>query len=113
MSPVSTARPAASTDSLLRALVARGFRFVDPRDENGEVVAVVGVRAHDEVIDVVQLHGEDEAIATRIPGDQDILQPSRVFWREEGGAGQVLARLLALSDDQAFGRLILPDQVSA
>lgn len=113
MSPLSTARPAANTDSMLRALVARGFRFVDPRDENGEVVAVVGVRAHDEVIDVLQLHGEDEAIATRIPGDQDVFQPTRVFWREEGDAGQVLARLLALPDDRVVGQLTLPDQVSA
>lgn len=113
MSSGGASRPAVNTDSLLRALVARGFRFVDPRDEHGDVVAVVGVRAHDDVIDVVELRGEDEAIASRVPGDQDILQPTRVFWREEGDAGQVLARLLALPDDHVFGRLILPNQVSA
>jgi hypothetical protein len=109
---VSTAHPAANTDSMLRALVARGFRFLDPRDENGDVVAVVGVRAHDDVVDVVQLHGEDEAVALRIPEGQDILRPLRVFWREEGGAVQVLASLLALADDQV-SRLILPAHVGA
>lgn len=98
---------ASYTDGLLRALVARGFRFIDPRDENGEVVAVVGVRAHHDVVDVVQLNDEDDVIATRMPSDQDVLAPRRVFWRESGPAGEVLAKMLALPDDRITG-LVLP-----
>jgi hypothetical protein len=97
MSPAGSA--ASSVDGQLRALVDRGFRFVDPRDENGDVVAVVGVRAHDEVVDVVELRGEDDVVATRIPRDQDVLAPRRIHWREQGPAPVVLAKLLFLADD--------------
>ena len=100
MVAASTGFSATSTDAQLRALVARGFRFVDPRDENGDVVAVVGVRAHHDVVDVVQLHGEDEAIAARMPADQDVLAPRQVFWREVGPAHEVLGAMLALPDDR-------------
>ena len=31
----------------------------------------MGVRAHGDVLDVVELHGEDDAVATRMPPDQD------------------------------------------
>jgi hypothetical protein len=109
----STGTAAVSVDVQLRALVARGFRFVDPRDEHGEVLAVVGVRAHDDVVDVIELHGEDNAVATRMPPDQDILAPRRVFWREQGPASGVLAKLLFLPDDQTPGMLYLPTKASA
>jgi hypothetical protein len=94
----STGTAAVSVDVQLRALVDRGFRFVDPRDEHGDVLAVVGVRAHDDVVDVIELHGEDDAIATRMPHDQDVLAPRRIYWREQGPASVVLARLLFLPD---------------
>lgn len=94
----SAGSAASSVDGQLRALVNRGFRFVDPRDENGDVLAVVGVRAHDEVIDVVELRGEDDVVAARMPQDQDVLAPRRVYWREQGPASVVLARLLFLTD---------------
>jgi hypothetical protein len=110
VSPVCTAT---STDAQLRALVARGFRFVDPRDENGDVVAVVGVRAHHDVVDVVQLHGEDDVIAARMPTDQDVLAPRQVYWREVGPAQQVLGAMLALPDDRTPGMLLVPTRVSA
>jgi hypothetical protein len=97
-----------STDDQLRALVARGFQFFDPRDDDGEVVAVVGVRAHDNVIDVVRLHGEDEAIASRLPLDADILAPRTVFWQRTGPARDVLSTLLALPDDRIPGPLGTP-----
>jgi hypothetical protein len=103
-SPVHTAT---STDAQLRALVARGFRFIDPRDENGDVVAVVGVRAHHDVVDVVQLHGEDEVVAARMPTNQDVLAPRQVFWREVGPAQEVLGAMLALPDDRTPGLLLL------
>ncbi|HWM04048.1 MAG TPA: hypothetical protein VNP92_17065 [Actinophytocola sp.] len=105
--------PATSTDAQLRALVARGFRFIDPRDENGDVVAVVGVRAHHNVVDVVQLHGEDEVVAARMPTDEDVLAPRRVFWREVGSAQHVLAKMLALPDDRTPGIFLTPARVSA
>jgi hypothetical protein len=109
----STGTAASSVDAQLRALVNRGFRFVDPRDEHGDVMAVVGVRAHGDVIDVVEILGEDEAVATRMPPDQDVLAPRRVHWREQGPASVVLARLLLLADDHVPGILYLPITVSA
>jgi hypothetical protein len=104
----STGVAAASVDVQLRALVGRGFRFVDPRDEHGDVVAVVGVRAHDDVIDVIELHGEDDVVATRMPPDQDLLVPRRIYWREQGPASVVLAKMLFLADDFLPGMLYLP-----
>jgi hypothetical protein len=109
----STGTAAASVDDQLRALVARGFRFVDPRDEQGDVLAVVGVRAHDEVVDVVELLGEDDAVATRMPPDQDFLSPRRFYWREQGPASVVLTKLLVLPDDRTPGVLIVPSRASA
>lgn len=100
MSPTGTA--ASSVDVQLRALVGRGFRFLDPRDEHGDVLAVVGVRAHDGVVDVVELRGEDDAFATRMPPDQDILAPTRIYWREQGSASAVLTKMLVLPDELAF-----------
>ena len=111
MSPTGVA--AASVDLQLRALVGKGFRFVDPRDEHGDVLAVVGVRAHDNVLDVIELLGEDDAVATRMPPDQDILAPRRVYWREQGPASVVMAKLLSLPDDYVPGMLHLPTRVSA
>lgn len=109
----STGLAAQSVDAQLRALVGRGFRFVDPRDEHGDVLAVVGVRAHDDVIDVIEIHGEDEAVATRMPPDQDVLDPRRIYWREQGPASVVLARLLFLADDHVPGTLYIPITISA
>ncbi|MFL6119736.1 hypothetical protein [Actinophytocola sp.] len=109
----STGTAATSVDAQLRALVNRGFRFVDPRDEHGDVVAVVGVRAHDDVIDVIEIHGEDKAVATRMPPDQDVLDPRLIYWRERGPAPAVLARVLLLADDHIPGTLYLPITVSA
>src|ERR1044072_687216 len=99
----STGTAAVSVDVQLRALVGRGFRFVDPRDQHGDVLAVVGVRAHDDVVDVVERHGEDDAVAMRLPPDQDILAPRRIYWREQGPASVVLAKLLFLPDDHLPG----------
>jgi hypothetical protein len=96
-----------STADQIMELRARGFYFIDPRDKGGEVVAVVGVRAHDNVIDVVRLHSEDEAIASRMPGDDDILAPTKIFWRQEGPATEVLGEMLALPDDRTPGSLAL------
>jgi hypothetical protein len=83
----------------LHALMARGFRFVHPRDANGEIVAVVGVRPHHDVVDLVQLYGEEDADAARIPGDEpDIFFPKKVLWRAAGAARDVIRQALALED---------------
>jgi hypothetical protein len=99
-----------STDSLgravhqLRELVTRGFRFVHPRDHKGQVVAVVGVRAHKGIVDVILLESESDAKAMRLPGDeQNVLAPTRVLWETVGPAPEVLAELLAFSDQQVPG----------
>ncbi|PRY31627.1 hypothetical protein [Umezawaea tangerina] len=85
----------------LRELIARGFQFLHPTDERGELTAVVGVRAHDNVIDVVRLHTEDDAVATRMPADEpDVLTPSRFSWRTHGPVCSVLEELLDLPDDR-------------
>lgn len=89
----------AEIEDQLRTLVGRGFQFLDPRDDDGEVVAVVGVRAHDNVIDVVRLHAEDDVVASRLPADADILAPETVYWERVGAASDVLGQLLALPDD--------------
>lgn len=90
----------------LRALMALGFRFAHPRHPNGAIAAVVGVRAHDNVVDLVQLLGEHDADAARIPGDEpDILSPRHVLWRATGPAHTVLQQVLDLDDpDTAPGR---------
>jgi hypothetical protein len=94
----STGDTACRTEHQILALRLRGFQFINPCDERGEVLAVVGVRAHGAVIDVVRLNGEDDAIASRVPPDEDILAPSRVHWRYAGSASEVLDELLALPD---------------
>jgi hypothetical protein len=95
----SSADSFGTTESQLRALVSRGFRFLHPRASCGNVLAVVGVRAHDSVVDVMWLHGESDARAVRMPGDErDVLEPTRILWESRGPAGTVLAELLRLPD---------------
>ncbi|GDY32663.1 hypothetical protein [Gandjariella thermophila] len=104
MTTSSSGQPGADTESALRRLVLRGFRFLHPRDGAGELVAVIGVRAHHHVIDVVRLHAEDDAVANRIPASEiDVLAPRRTLWQVSGRAADVLADLLALPDDYPAG----------
>jgi hypothetical protein len=85
----------------LRALVAKGFQFVHPRDSAGSVVAITGVRAHHRVVDVVQIYGETDVDAVRIPGDEvDILFPRTVLWRNSGRASDVINSVLNLPDPE-------------
>jgi molybdopterin-guanine dinucleotide biosynthesis protein len=71
------------------------------------------VRAHHDVVDVVQLHGEDDVVASRMPTDQDVLAPRRVFWQETGPAHTVLGAMLALPDDHTTSMLLVPVRASA
>ncbi|HEX5404399.1 MAG TPA: hypothetical protein VFX16_19090 [Pseudonocardiaceae bacterium] len=88
------------TTALLVALVRRGFKFTHPRDANGDLLAVQGVRVHDNVIDVVVIRAEHEAKAVRMPGDEpDILRPTTTLMSWAGRAYTVLTELLAQSDE--------------
>lgn len=91
-------------------LVDRGFQFVHPTGPDGAVEAVIGVRMHEDVIDVVHLRGSDDVTAARMSADEaDILTPDAVLWQSSGDAAAVLDEVLALPDrdaevaDQAHG----------
>jgi hypothetical protein len=100
-------------ESGLRELIHRGYQFVHPCDANGEVLAVVGVRVHDNVVDVVRLNAEDDVVATRMPGtEEDILEPEMWLWRSAGDAAKVLTALLALPDERTPGSLHLPEKAA-
>jgi hypothetical protein len=89
------------TDALRRLMTA-GFRFVHPRDGNGDVVAVTGIRTHHDVVDVLQLFGERDATAARMPASEpDVLSPRSVHWRRSGVAADVIDELLALPEPAA------------
>ncbi len=98
-----TSSPDATTSTTVRlnALILRGFQFLYPRNHKGELAAVVGVRAHDNVIDVVRLHDEDDAVAMRMPADEvNVLLPTRYSWQRTGPACRVIEELLELPDDR-------------
>lgn len=87
-------------DTRLADLMERGYQFLHPRDDQGRLIAVVGIRVHDSVIDVIRLEAEDDATALRLAGDEiDVLDPRRVLWRSHGTARQALDDLLTLADD--------------
>ena len=83
----------------LADLTARGFAFSDTRDARGNVVVISGIRLHDNVKDIVQLFGEQDADAVRVPRTEpDIVFPRTVLWRVTGSPSTVLNSLLALAD---------------
>lgn len=86
------------TDSL-RALMQQGFQFSHNSDAEGELVSVVGVRVNQDVIDIVQIFGEHDADAVRIPsGEPDIFFPRMTLWRCSGRPEKVIEELLTLTD---------------
>jgi hypothetical protein len=95
----SSAEQTGTVESRLRELIARGHRFLHPRDAEGELLAVVGVRVHHNVVDVFWLRDEDDARAIRTPADEkNVLAPDTVLWSARGTAQQVLDELIALDD---------------
>ncbi|MBA8928753.1 hypothetical protein BC739_005970 [Kutzneria viridogrisea] len=91
----------------MRELLDRGFQFINPCDSSGEITAVVGVRAHDNVTDVLWLRDENDVLAMRMPSEEeDFLSPSQVLWSSEGAAHRVLAELIELPDDRTPGMLL-------
>lgn len=102
-----TSQAEAGFEEQLRQLVERGFKFVHPTDADGELAEVVGVRVHDDVVDVVKLRGEHDVLAMRLPADEvDVLSPRQVLWQSTGYVARVLGEVLALpernvDDDEA------------
>ncbi|PWV81937.1 hypothetical protein SAMN05421630_106171 [Prauserella marina] len=93
-------RETTTVEDVLGRLIKQGYRFVHPRNADGEIVTIVGVRAHGDVIDVVRLDAEDDVTAMRMPGDEaDVLEPKRVLWRRSGAMDSVVGDLLELSDE--------------
>ncbi len=87
--------------SQLAELTARGFEFSDTRDARGNVVVISGIRIHHNVKDVVQLFGEQDADAVRLPrGEVDILFPRTILWRVTGAPSTVLSSVMSLADPQ-------------
>lgn len=92
--------PEQKVEDQLSRLVLQGFRFVHPRDAQGEIVTVVGIRAHGSVIDMVRLNAEDDVTAIRMPGDEtDVLHPGKVLWRQSGELSTVVGALLTLGEN--------------
>lgn len=86
-------------EASLRCLMTRGYHFLHPRNAVGAVVTVLGFRAHHNVIDLVQIFGENDADAVRMPNDEpDMLAPHKVLWRRTGPPCQVIESILALPD---------------
>jgi hypothetical protein len=108
----SATDPVTAVVDQLRNLVARGFRFIHPRTVEGQLVAIVGVRVHHQVVDVVEVRTETDVVATRMPANEEnVLAPTDVLWRTTGPASTVLAELLTLPDDhRAVERLEVLEQ---
>lgn len=97
---MTSCAPEINPEAALHDLIGAGYRFVHPRDAAGDVVAVVGIRAHGTVVDVVRIDGADDVTATRMPGDeQDVLAPDNALWQETGSVDEVVNSLLTLADD--------------
>lgn len=83
----------------LKTMRALKFEFATDHDDDGGIVALVGVRLHHGVVDIFELYGEDEANATRLPDTELNLMLARtVLWHTRGSAYEVIDSLLALPD---------------
>src|SRR5437588_11384892 len=88
-------------DEHLLGLRSRGFTFAANRDEDGNIDSLVAVRVHHDLIDIVELYGEDDVRAMRMPGTEpDVMHPRTVLWRASGPAHRVLEALLGLADPE-------------
>lgn len=104
----SSVETESGSDVRLRRLMAKGFQFMQSTDSRGELQALVGVRGHDNVIDVVRLESEDHVTATRMPSsEENVLTPSTVWWQSSGEVCEVVDQLLELPDDHTPGTLLV------
>ncbi|GAA4614759.1 hypothetical protein [Saccharopolyspora hordei] len=90
----------------LRQLVARGFRLMPPvRDADGELLALIYVRPHGDIVDVVELRGEDDVRAARVLQEQSpTTAEAKTEWHAVGRACEVLDQVLALPDRLVVAR---------
>ncbi|WP_093415951.1 hypothetical protein [Saccharopolyspora flava] len=84
----------------LRQLVLRGFQLMPPvRDGSGELEALIYVRPHGDVIDIVEVLAEDHVRAARVPRRGEIrTDDSAAYWRVAGGVIEVVDQVLALPE---------------
>jgi hypothetical protein len=86
----------------LRMLRALAFLFARTRDASGAVIALVGIRLHHGVIDVLQIYSEDDADAIRMPSaGLDGRDGSSVLWSASGAPDEVIDAVLGLPDPDA------------
>lgn len=84
----------------LRQLVLRGFQLMPPvRDGTGELEALIYVRPHGDVIDIVEVLAEDHVRAARVPRRGEIrTDDSAAYWRITGDVIEVVDQVLALPE---------------
>ncbi|RRO17580.1 hypothetical protein EIL87_09840 [Saccharopolyspora rhizosphaerae] len=84
----------------LRKLVLRGFQLMPPvRDGAGELEALIYVRPHGDVIDIVEVLAEDTVRAARVPRRGEIRTDTHAaYWRITGGVIDVVDQVLALPE---------------
>ncbi|MBQ0923682.1 MULTISPECIES: hypothetical protein [Saccharopolyspora] len=82
----------------LRQLVLRGFQLMPPvRDGTGELEALIYVRPHGDVIDIVEVLAEDHVRAARVPRRGEIrTDDNAAYWRTTGNVVDVVDEVLAL-----------------
>jgi hypothetical protein len=83
----------------LRHLRALAFYFARTRDDAGELVALVGIRMHHGVIDIIQIYSEYDAAAIRLPSTVlEDRRPDPPLWSASGPPEDVIDTLLGLPD---------------
>ncbi|MEV4645431.1 hypothetical protein [Saccharopolyspora sp. NPDC049357] len=84
----------------LRQLVLRGFQLMPPvRDGTGELEALIYVRPHGDVIDIVEVLAEDHVRAARVPRRGEIrTDDNAAYWRTNGNVVDVVDQVLALPE---------------
>lgn len=84
----------------LRQLVLRGFQLMPPvRDGTGELEALIYVRPHGDVIDIVEVLAEDNVRAARVPRRGEIrTDDNAAYWRTSGAVIDVVDQVLALPE---------------
>jgi hypothetical protein len=88
----------------LEAMRALDYEFATDHADDGSIDALVGVRVHHGVIDILELYGEDEATATRLPDSEpNIMLARTVLWHTRGTAYEVIDELLSLPDPESGG----------
>lgn len=93
----------AEIEHRLRILRALAFHFARTRDDSGEVIALVGVRMHHDVIDIIQLYSECDADAIRIPSTVLNGRPLGMpQWSASGAPAEVIDMVLSLPDPESY-----------